>query len=64
MGYTGAGRLAEARHVSAFRHQQTAATAAPVRVTPREKRRFLARRAKETEQRRALFNSETDAEET
>jgi hypothetical protein len=32
------------------------------RVTPEEKRRFLARRAKETEQRRALFNAETDAE--
>ena len=34
------------------------------RVTPEEKRRFLARRAQETEQRRALFNAETDAEET
>ena len=32
------------------------------RVTPEEKRRFLARRAQETEQRRALFNAETDAE--
>ena len=34
------------------------------RVTPEEKRRFLARRAQETKQRRALFNAETDAEET
>ena len=34
------------------------------RVTPEEKRRFLARRAQETEQRRALFNAETDAQET
>jgi len=34
------------------------------RVTLEEKRRFLARRAQETEQRRALFNAETDAEET
>ena len=33
------------------------------RVTPEEKRRFLARRAQETKQRRALFNAETDAEE-
>ena len=32
------------------------------RVTTEEKRRFLARRAQETEQRRALFNAETDAE--
>jgi hypothetical protein len=31
------------------------------RVTPEEKRRFLARRAQETEQRRALFNAEADA---
>jgi len=30
---------------------------------PEEKRRFLARRAQETKQRRALFNAETDAEE-
>ena len=30
------------------------------RVTPEEKRRFLARRAQETKQRRALFNAETD----
>jgi len=29
-----------------------------------EKRRFLARRAQETEQRRAISNAETDAEET
>ena len=68
MGNTGAGPrwLAEARHESAFRHWQTAATAArcDTRVTPEEKRRFLARRAQETEQRRALFNAETDAEET
>jgi hypothetical protein len=28
-------------------------------VTPEEKRNFLARRAQETEQRRALFNAET-----
>jgi len=66
MGNTSAGPrwLAEARHESAFRHWQTAATAAPVRhVTPEEKRRFLARRAQETKQRRALFNAETDAEE-
>jgi hypothetical protein len=34
------------------------------RVTPEEKRRFLARRAQETKQRRALFNAETDAETT
>ena len=34
------------------------------RATPEEKRRFLARRAQETEQQRALFNAETDAEET
>ena len=34
------------------------------RVTPEEKRRFLARRAQETEQRHALFNAETDAETT
>jgi len=34
------------------------------RVTPGEKRRFLARHAQETEQRRAFFNAETDAEET
>jgi len=34
------------------------------RATPEEKRRFLARRVQETEQRRALFNAETDAEET
>jgi hypothetical protein len=33
-------------------------------VTPEEKRRFLARRAQETEQRRSLFNAETDAETT
>ena len=34
------------------------------RVTPEEMRSFLARRAQETEQRRALFNAETDAETT
>ena len=34
------------------------------RVAPEEKRRFLAQRAQETEQRRALFNAETDAETT
>jgi len=34
------------------------------RVTPEEKRSFLARRAQETEQRRALFNAKTDAETT
>jgi len=34
------------------------------RVTPEEKRRFLARRAQETEQRRDIFNADTDAEET
>ena len=34
------------------------------RVTSEEKRRFFARRAQETEQRRALFNAEADAEET
>jgi len=33
------------------------------RVTPEEKRFFLARRAQETKQRRVLFNAETDAEE-
>jgi len=30
-------------------------------VTPEEKRRFLARRAQKTQQRRARFNAETDA---
>jgi len=70
MGNTGAGPrwLAEGRHESAFRHWQTAATtAAPVRHQGHkreEKRRFLARRAQETEQRRAVFSAETDAEET
>jgi hypothetical protein len=34
------------------------------RVTPEEKRRFLARLAQETEQRRAFFNAETNAETT
>ena len=34
------------------------------RAMPEEKRRFLARRAQGTEQRRAIFNAETDAEET
>ena len=34
------------------------------RVTPEEKRSFLVRRVQETEQRRALFNAETDDEET
>jgi len=34
------------------------------RVTPEEKRRFLARCTQETEQRRALFNAEADAEGT
>ena len=34
------------------------------RVTLEETRRFLARRAQETEQRRALINAEIDAEET
>ena len=34
------------------------------RLTPEEKRRFLARRAQETKQRRALFNADTDAETT
>jgi hypothetical protein len=33
-------------------------------VTPEEKRRFLAQRAQESEQRRALFYAETDAETT
>ena len=33
-------------------------------MTPEEKRRFLAQRAQETEQRRALFNAEADAEGT
>jgi hypothetical protein len=33
-------------------------------VTPEEKRRSLARRAQETEQRRAFFNAEADAEMT
>jgi len=52
-----------------FRHWQTAATAALVRhqghaKVPKEERRFLARRAQETEQQRALFNPETDADET
>ena len=32
-----------------------------IRVTPEEKRRSLAQRAQETEQRRALFNAEADA---
>jgi len=34
------------------------------RVTPEEKRNCLTRRAQETEQRRALFNAEADAEGT
>jgi len=34
------------------------------RVTPEKKRGFLARRAQDTEQWRALFNAETDAETT
>ena len=34
------------------------------RATPEEKRRFLARRAQETEQRHALFSAEIDANET
>ena len=34
------------------------------RATPEEKRRSLARRARETEQLRALFNAEADAEGT
>ena len=34
------------------------------RVTPEEKRRFLARSSQESEQRRALLNAETDAETT
>ena len=33
-------------------------------MTSEEKRRFLARRALETEQRRAIFNAETGAETT
>ena len=69
MGATGAGprRLAEARHESAFRHWQTAAMAAPVRHQGHAKGEaevFGYRRVQETEQRRALFNAETDAEET
>ena len=61
--------LAETRHGSAFRHLETAAAVISVRqksirVTPEEKRRYLAQRAQETEQRRALFNAETDAEVT
>jgi len=42
----------------------TMSMACDTRVTPEEKRRFLAQRAQETEQRRALFNAETDAETT
>jgi len=34
------------------------------RATPEEKRRLLARRAQEMEQRRALFNAQTGAEKT
>ena len=58
--------MAEARHESAFRHWQTAATADPVRHQghARGEAKVLARRAQETEKRRALFNAETDAEET
>jgi len=71
MGNTSAGPrwLAEARHESAFRpfdigKPQLRPPRCDTRVTPEEKRRLLARRAQETEQRRALFNAETDAEET
>jgi|AntRauTorckE5430_2_1112549.scaffolds.fasta_scaffold18272_1 hypothetical protein len=44
------------------RHAKQSSTEAS--ITPQEERRFLARRAQETEQRRALFNVETDAETT
>ena len=62
MGNTGAGPrwLAESRYGSAFRHWHTAATAAPVRHQgqPEEKQRFLAKRAQETEQRRASLHEQ------
>jgi len=62
MGHPGAGPRwqAGARRESAIRHWETA----PSRATPEEKRGSLALRAKETEQRRALFSAETDAETT
>jgi len=68
MGNTGAGPrwLAEARHEGPFDigKPQLRPPRCDTRATPEEKRRFLAWRAQETEQRRALFNAETDAEET
>ena len=56
---------AKARHESAFRHckPQLRPPRCDSKVTPEEKRRFLARRAQETEQRRFLLYAETDAEE-
>jgi len=50
--------------LSNFRKPQLRPPRCDTRVTPEEKRRFLARRAQEMEQRRAIFNAETDAEET
>ena len=68
MGSPGKGPrwLAIARYESAIQHSkpQLRPPRYDTRVTPEEKRRFLARRAQETEQRRALFNAETDAETT
>jgi len=57
MGNPGAGPrwLAEARHES-----DTGEPRCDTGVAPAEKRRFLARRAQETEQRRAFFNAEAD----
>jgi hypothetical protein len=48
------------RAVSAVQKPQLRPPRCDSRVTPEEKRRFLARRAQETEQRLALFNAETE----
>jgi len=66
MGSPGAGPrwLAEARHEIDIWKPQLRSPRCDTRVTPEEKRRFLARRAEKTKQRRALFNAEIDAETT
>jgi len=67
MGNTGAGPrwLAEARQVPFdIGKPQLRPPQCDPRVTPEEKWRYLARRAQETEQLRAIFSAETDAEET
>ena len=50
----------ESLNITNINHQLSSSS----RVTPEERRRSLARRAQETEQRRALFNAEADAEGT